>query len=185
LLEEKRRNIDPFDFVQNFDTIKAMSQTPESSIRDFDKKGSYDDYKKMTSNIYKPFFKTNKKMFLKNSFDGFGIKSFPSDNIKDVINNEYGRRNEFLQHTKQEYFQNLKTTHLTKARHTKASKMRDAAIKQNQENSFNINNKKQTFKLKQFINVPSSEFIRSIKRKYRTKREQKYSGASLNPDIPL
>jgi Ca2+-binding EF-hand superfamily protein len=120
---------------------------------------------------YKPFFKTNKKMIKNNVIEGYGIRSNPSDNIRNVMNYEYLREEEIARERKQQSLSNLRPNILSRANKTKASMMRDnAIIKKLTNNSVNDPNR-YTYKLKQFINVPSSDYIRSIKNKSRPKKD--------------
>lgn len=111
-----------------------------------------------------------------NSIEGYGMKTESSDNIKDVMSYEFYRELESRQKKKHENFLELKNTSLSKANDTKASIMRNEAIKKRlNESSISNRHNQYLYKLKQFINVPSSDYIRNIKKRYKTKREPSYN----------
>lgn len=147
LVDEKRRKIDPFDYYQIEERVKSSNMTPETLMKQ--------------SSIF-------------SDYNGYGVKTLPSDNIKDVINYEFSRQSESMQRKKQMSLQSYKSSHLSKPKHTKASKMRDSAIRQHQENLLSNKNIKPLYKLKQFLNVQSSEYIKSAKRRQKTVRENPY-----------
>lgn len=125
---------------------------------------------------YKPFFKTHKKMLKNNVIEGYGVRTDPSDNIGNVLSYEYSREEEELQKRKQQAFSNLRPHTIGRAHETKASMMRDSAIRQKLTESDSGNGSKRfMYKLKQFINIPSSDYIRNIKNKLKLKREPSYS----------
>lgn len=147
MIDEKRRKIDPFDYSNAYERVKTISQTPEASS-----------------------YVSNKL----NTFYGYGIKTSTSDNIKDVINYEFSRQSEDLQRRKQHSQYSLQSSQLKRPRKTKASELRDKAIKMNQDSLLTIKNSKKLFKLKQFINVPSSQYFKGLKMKHKAIREDQY-----------
>lgn len=120
---------------------------------------------------FKPFFKTHKKMLKDNMIEGYGIKTEPSDNIKDVLSYEYTRELEEKQKKHQDRLLSLKNEMVKRSQDTKASMMRSHAIKLKYEDDVQREDPRFTYKLKQFINVPSSDYIRSIKKQFKAKRE--------------
>lgn len=89
---------------------KISSTTDQQTNLIFlNKQASYDDYKTSNNGVYRPFFKTNKKMVVNSSYDGYGMKTALSDNIKDVISYEYAREIELLQKKKHESLMSLKS----------------------------------------------------------------------------
>ena len=179
MVEEKRRKIDPFDYTDLNNQNRSLDKSNDQ-LNIFRKQASYDDYKKSDSNIYRPFFKTNKKMLVNASYDGYGMKTALSDNIRDVISYEYIREIESLQKKKNESLLSLKSCSHKRGKQTKGSRMRNEEIKRKMNELQNPNDdKKFIYKLKQFINVPSSDYIRNITKHQIRKRENEYSENDL------
>lgn len=116
-----------------------------------------------------------------NTIEGYGLKTETSDNIKGVMSYEFYRELETRQKKKHENYIELKNTSLSRTNDTKASLMRNEAIKKRlNESSVSSRQNQYLYKLKQFINVPSTDYIRNIKRRYKTKREPSYKDNDIN-----
>jgi hypothetical protein len=118
---------------------------------------------------YKPFFKTHKKV-TKTTSEGYGIKTKPSDNIGDVMSYQYLRDIESYNKLKHDSNLTVKASIITRGHETKASMLRNEAIKNKLNQSWNPSEQKQAYKLRQFINIPSSDYIRNIKNRYKTQK---------------
>ena len=173
MVEEKRRNIDPYNYIDS--TSKNMlNYKPIEKLKFFkNKQASYDDYKASNNGVYRPFLKTNKKMVVNSSYDGYEMKTALSDNIKDVIICEYAREIELLQKKKHESLMSLKNWSLRCGRQTKGSMMMNKSIKKKMEEVKNPNDYNRFIcKLKQLINVPSSDYTRNIAKNQIKKKEK-------------
>jgi len=175
LIEEKFKNSDVIsesnEYINDNSPTKSAFASHKST-KTFTKKHALEDYKDTSSTVYKPFFKTNKKMQFMASQDGslHGIATLPSDNIKNIVNHGYEKQ--YLEHrTKKDQDQLLKILikeENCRGQDTKASVMRNQAIKDKIEHSHQQPN---NFKLKQFDEVKPSCYIsdttKDIKKKHR------------------
>jgi hypothetical protein len=173
LMEEKFKNLDPYgDHKDKLLSNQQISTGESNKSSKFTKKNDLDDYKDIASTIYKPFYKTHKKMNIVPTDDKstHGITTLPSDNIRDIVNHDYEKT--FLEiKTKRDQDQLMKLLMKednTRTMDTKASIMRNQAIKQKLDKAA----EKQTpFRLKQFDEVKSSGYVtdatKDIRKKYK------------------
>jgi len=96
-----------------------------------------------------------------------GIKTIPSDNIKNIINHDYER--EFIERRakrdEDQITRLLLREENLRGMETKASIVRDKAIKEKieRQNKSNRNN----FRLRQFDNVKASEYISNTTKEFK------------------
>lgn len=180
-MEEKYKKLDPFgehtDKLLHDQDVSGIHSG--KSAKTFNKKDRLEDYNESDPTMFKPFFKTNKKMHFIAGMDKsyHGISTLPSDNIKNIVNHGFAK--DFLEErTKKEQDLLLKLLlkeENTRGLETKASIMRNQAIKDKIEN---FTKKQAPFKLKQYDEVKPSDYISDTTKEIRKKYKENVSKKS-------
>jgi len=115
-------------------------------------------------------------MLKNNTIVGYGIRTENSDSLQDIISYQHLRDTEELKKLRDQHrLEYLKNNSFTRSQETKASLMRNKAIKNKlMVGDRNDKDERYLYKLKQFINIPSSDYIRNVKKTFKPKREAGY-----------
>lgn len=188
LLEDKYKNLDPFGAHNNIYTNQGVESAIKSdkSAKTFTKRETLEDYKETSATQYKPFFKTNKKMYFLGGMDKsfHGIATLPSDNIKNIVN--HGFEKDYLE-TKEKRDQDklikiLMKEENVRGQETKASIMRNQAIKDKIEKG---SSKPNAFKLKQFDEAKPTTYISETTKDIRKRYKDSMKKSNIETDSVL
>jgi hypothetical protein len=133
-----------------------------------------------------PLYKTNKKMkFMDITANNYhGVTSLPSDNIKNIVNHNFEK--DYLEEkTKREQDILLKVLlkeENVRSEETKASKLRNQAIKDKMDN---IGKQEAKFKLKQYDNVKASNYISETTKNIKNAAQESVKKSNIETESVL